>query len=181
MPPAGNWLCFSGSIPPWLVLSHNMPTINTAGKLASFWRFSLTASSLSSHSLATDYCPLATVLMPLATVPSLHAPRPTSGVRSYADPPPLATAIHRHPNWERPNGTRSRRAVPLCQYVTEVQYVTEPGNFFGQIHRFLTARRRPTVDHSLVARGARGQGLQTCRPDARLNSWLFPPLPCGSP
>jgi len=66
-----NWLRFSGSIPPLVDLSHNMPTINTTGKLASFWRFSLTASSLSSHSLATDYWPLATVLMPLATVLSL--------------------------------------------------------------------------------------------------------------
>src|SRR5271157_6162825 len=30
-----NWLRFSGSIPPLVNLSHNMPTINTTGKLAS--------------------------------------------------------------------------------------------------------------------------------------------------
>src|SRR5271157_1196713 len=35
------------------------------------------------------------------------------------------------------------------------QYVTEPGNLFGQINPFLPARRRPIVDHSLVAGGAR--------------------------
>ena len=67
MPPAGNWLRFSGSIPPSFVLSHNMPMINIAGKLASFWRFSLTASFLSSHSLATDNWLLATVPVPLTT------------------------------------------------------------------------------------------------------------------
>src|SRR5208337_2715750 len=37
----------------------------------------------------------------------------TSGVRSCADPPPLATACHRPPNSQRPNGARSRRAAPL--------------------------------------------------------------------
>ena len=41
---------------------------------------------------------------PLATVLPSHAPRfpphaVTSGVRSCAAPPPLATACHRHPNW----------------------------------------------------------------------------------
>ncbi len=88
MPPPGNWLRFSGSIPHWLVLSHNMPTINTADKLASFWRFSFTASSLSSHSRATDYWPPATVLMPLATVLSPYAIRRTSGGQIVRKPSP---------------------------------------------------------------------------------------------
>ena len=101
--------------------------------------------------------PLLCIHWPLATGHCSFASCLTSGVRSCADSFPLATAIHRHPNWERPNGTRSRRAVPLCQYVTEIRYVTEPGNFFGQIHPFLPARHRPTVDHSLVAGGARRQ------------------------
>ncbi len=39
-----------------------------------------------------------------------------AGVRSCADPPPLATACYRPPNWQRPNGTRARRAAPLFQY-----------------------------------------------------------------
>jgi len=63
------------------------------------------------------------------------------------------------PNCQRWSA-RSRRTVRPYQYVTEIQYVTEPGNFFGQIHPFLPARRRPTVDHSLVAGGAQRQGLQ---------------------
>ncbi len=42
-----------------------------------------------------------------------HARRLSSGVRSCADSSPLATAIHRQPNWQRPNGARSRRAAPL--------------------------------------------------------------------
>ena len=40
-----------------------------------------------------------------------------------------------------------------------IQYVTEPGDFCGETNRFLPARRRPPVDHSLVAGGAQGQWL----------------------
>ena len=40
--------------------------------------------------------------------------RQASGVRSCADPPPLAAARHRQPNWQRPNGARSRRSAPPC-------------------------------------------------------------------
>src|SRR5271157_1906187 len=57
---------FSCSIPPLFVLSHSMPMINTTGKLASFWRFSLTTGSLPSDSPAT-------ILPPLAT---RHSPQP---------------------------------------------------------------------------------------------------------
>ena len=96
---------------------------------------------------------------------TLHAPRQTSGVRSCAKPPPLATACHRQSNWQRPNGARSRRAAPYFQYVTE------PGNSYGQINPFLPTRRRPIVNHFLVAGGAQRQGLQTCRPDAHQPEW----------
>ena len=142
MPPAGNWLCFSCSIPPLFVLSHSLPMINTTGKLALFCTFlSPPASSLRIHwPQFSRHSPLATRHSPLAT---RHSPLPSS-----YDPPPLATACHRPPDFERPNGTRSRRAAPLFHYVTD------PGNFFGQINPFLPARRRPTVDHSLVAGGA---------------------------
>jgi len=171
MPPAGNWLRFSGSLPPWLVLSHNMPMINTAGKLASFWRFSLTASSLSSHSLATDYWPLATVLMPLATVLSLHAdpPRPAGSGRAQTLPRWLLPSTDRRIGKDRTGPGLDERPIHI-QYVTEIQHVTEPGNFLEQINPFLPARRRPSVDHSLVAGGAQRQGLHTCRPDGHLNS-----------
>ena len=78
MPPAGNWLRFSGSIPSLFVLSPNVAMTNTMSKLASFWRFSVTARSLSSHSLATDHWPL---LLPLFSrpPPTPHAPPAGSG------------------------------------------------------------------------------------------------------
>ncbi len=40
----------------------------------------------------------------------------------------------------------------------------------------LPARRRLTVDHSLVAVGAQRQGLQTCRPDAPAG-WPYDAMP----
>src|SRR5208337_2081820 len=124
MPPAGNWLRFSGSLPPWLVLSHNMPMINTAGKLASFWRFSLTDSSHSSHSLATDHWPLTTVL-------SLHAdpPRPAGSGRAQTFPRRLLPSTDRRIGKDRTGPNLDERSVHI-QYVTEIQYFTEPGNFF---------------------------------------------------
>jgi len=60
LPPAGNWVCFACQIPPLFVLSHGLPMVNTMGKLALFWRFSVTASFLPSglkdhYSLATRF------------------------------------------------------------------------------------------------------------------------------
>ena len=88
-------------------------------------------------------------------------------MRSCADSSPLATAIHRQPNWQRRNGARSRRAARLFQYVTK------PVDPFGEIELFLPTRRRRFVDYSHVARGAQGQGLQTCRPDGHRLECLF--------
>ena len=80
MPPAGNWLRFSCSIPPLFVLSHSLPMINTMGKLALFCTFlSPPASSLrfTGHgSLVTR--PLLTRHSPLATRHSSHLPLGTS-------------------------------------------------------------------------------------------------------
>jgi len=156
------WVRSACPIPPWFVVSFSMSTTSTR---VNWLRSGVFLSPRSPRFAFTGHWPL------------FFRPTPTragaSGVRSCADSSPLATAIHRHPNWERPNGTRSRRAAPLCQYVTEIQYVTEPGNFFGQIHPFLPARRRPTVDHSRVAGGAQRQGLQTCRPDGHRPECLF--------
>jgi len=58
MPPAGNWVSFACSIPPLFVLSHSLPMVNTMGKLALFWRFSIPVVSASSISPATGYWPL---------------------------------------------------------------------------------------------------------------------------
>jgi hypothetical protein len=49
---------------------------------------------------------------------------------------------------------KDRTGPDLDERIIYTQYVTEPGNFFGQINPFLPARRRPTVDHSLMAGGA---------------------------
>ena len=56
------------------------------GKLASFWRFSLTASSLFSRSLATDYCHCSHATGHCSFAPRLtpHAPRPTPHQRVQA-------------------------------------------------------------------------------------------------
>ena len=61
---------------------------------------------------------------------------------------------------------RSRRAAVY------IQYVTEPGNFFGQIHPFLSARLRRIINHSLVAGGTQRQGIQTCRSNRETGTQL---------
>ncbi len=83
-----------------------------SGNSPLFRRFSIPASSSASHSVATDHCSRAAVL-PYSPLATRHSPLPPTTL------PPLATAIHQPPNCQRPNGTRSRRAAPLCQYVTE--------------------------------------------------------------
>ena len=67
--------------------------------------------------------------------------------------------------WQRPNGARSQRAVPLFQYGTK------PGDPYGKINPFFLARRRWTVDHSLAAGGAQRQWLQGCLPDGHQPQW----------
>ncbi len=56
------------------------------------------------------------------------------------------------PDWQRPNGARSRRAARIFQYVTEKAIRAD------KINGFLPAHRRPTDDHSLVAGGTQRQG-----------------------
>jgi hypothetical protein len=68
---------FSGSIPPLFVLSHSMPIINTMGKLALFWRFSITVVSALFN--FTDHWLLTTIL------PS-HAPRRVQRVQVVRRP-----------------------------------------------------------------------------------------------
>jgi hypothetical protein len=147
-PSAENWVRFSCSIPPLFVLSHSMPTINTTGKLASFWRFSLTTDSLPSDSLTTGHCSFA---------PRRHPP--TSGVRPCADPPPLATACHRQPICQRPNGVQSRRTTPLYS-------VCHRTRRFPRKNQSVSPHSLPpAVDHSLAAGGAQRQSLQARLPD----------------
>src|SRR5271157_6232994 len=94
---------------------------------------------------------------------SSHASRRPSGVKSCAAPSPLATAIHRLPDWQRPNGARSRRAARIFQYVTEKAIRAD------KINGFLPARRRPFVDHSHVAGRAQRQASSGQAPSPELN------------
>ena len=114
LPPAGNWVRFSCSIPLLFVLSHNMPMINTTSKLASFWRFSLTTSSLPSALLAT-------MLSPHAPCP--HAPRRDQRGQVRAQTFPAGYCLTPTAQLPKTERTRSRRAALLFQYVTE------PGDF----------------------------------------------------
>jgi hypothetical protein len=90
LPPAGNWVRFACQIPPLFVLSHSLPMVNTMGKLALFWRFSITATSLPSG--LTDHYSLATRF-------TSHVPRPTI----------VGVCRCRAPSWEQhsPPGRRS--------------------------------------------------------------------------
>jgi len=149
---------FSCSIPPLFVLSHSMPMINTTGKLASFWRFSLTTGSLPSDSLATILPPLATRHSPLAT---RHSPLPPT------------TLLH----WLLPDTdsrfSKTERGPISTNDHSIIQYITEPGDSHGEINPLFLARRRRTLDHSLVAGGAQRQSLQACLPDGHTVQCLF--------
>ena len=136
LPSAGNWLCFSCSIPHLFVLSHSMPMVNATGKLASFWRFSLTTGSLPSGSLAT-------ILPPLAT--------------TFYDPPPLATACHRPPNCQEPNGP------DLEERILYFSMSPNQSIFTDKIICSSTRRRSP-VDRSLVAKAPNVSGFRRACP-----------------
>ena len=52
---------------------------------------------------------------------------------------------------------------------------TKPGDLDGKNHPFVLARRRRTLDHSLVAGGAQRQSLQACLPDGHTAQCPFSP------
>jgi len=148
MPPAGNWVCFACSIPPLFVLSHSLPMVNTMGKLALFWRF-FSHRQLGPFGF-TDHSSL--------------APRPTPG-------PAGSGRAQTLPRWPLPDTdhriVKDRTGPDLDERVVCIEYVTEPGDSFGQIKLFLPTRRRSTVDHSLIARGAQCLWLRSCLADGR--------------
>ena len=55
---------------------------------------------------------------------------------------------------------------PIWPSGPSVLLCTEPGSSGGKSNPFPSTRRRPTVDHSLVAGGAQRQWLQACLPKA---------------
>ncbi len=114
--PAGNWVRFSCSIRPSFVLSHNMPIINATDKLASFWRFSITASSLASGSLA--------IML------SLHASRSTTpDQRGQIVRKPSPAGYCQTPTTELGKTERD----PISTIGPSIQYVTESGDPVGKI------------------------------------------------
>jgi hypothetical protein len=170
---------FPSQIPPWFVLSRNMPmTNNRAIWLRSGAFLSPPCSSLQFH------WPLTTGHLPLFSRSTPH-PRPSPYVSRFtphASPagsghaqtlPRWLPPVNRPPNYQGPNGARSRRAAPLFHYVTE------PGDSCGQIDLFFLARRDRTVDHSLLAGGVQPQWLQACLADGHQTQCLaslFPRL-----
>jgi hypothetical protein len=93
-----------------------------AWELTVFERFSITADSPASRLPTTGNCS------------SVH-----NGLRLATDPPPLAIACYRQPNWERPNGPRSRCVVLHSYYMIELEQMTETAIFFGEFYPSLPA------------------------------------------
>ena len=111
--------------------------------------------SLPTFSLRLHW-PLATILSPLATI-SRRPPGPAGSGRAQTLPRWLLPATDCRIAKDRmgliwPSGP----SILLC---------TEPGNSCGKSNPFAPPRRRPTVDHSLVAGSAQRQWLQACLPD----------------
>jgi len=112
---------------------------------------------------------------PLFSRPTPHASRSTtprtSGVRSCADPSPLATAIHRLPDWQRPNGARPRRSASLysvCHRIgrflrtdqTFPPHTPPPSRGAEGTTHFLAQRRRSWPHASSTLPRGNGGGLR---------------------
>ena len=165
---------FSCSIPPLFVLSHSLPMVNTMGKLALFWRFSITVVSASSISLGTGHCSR-------ATDTTRHTPLPPDSLATVLPPsasPAGSGGAQTLPRWLLPDTDHRianyRTGPDLDEHPLYIQYVTEPGDSCAQIDGFFLIRHRSTVDHSLVERGAQRQWLQACPPDGHQPQCLFP-------
>ena len=113
--------------------------VNTMGKLALFWHFSITVVSASSISLATGHCSRAT---------DHHSPLPPDSLATVLPPsasPAGAGRAQTLPRWLLPDTdtriVKDRTGPDLDERPVYIQYVTEPGDPFGQIKLFLPARR----------------------------------------
>src|SRR5271157_2294601 len=150
---------FSCSIPPWFVLSCNLPTTNARAIWLCFSAFlSPPAPCLRLHgALTTGHYSHAPRPTPHAPRPTPHAPRASicRYQRGQVVRRPFPAGYCPTPTAElaRLNGARTRRALPFFQYGTK------PGDPYGKIHPFFLARRRWTVDHSFAAGGAQRQWL----------------------
>src|SRR5271157_1729818 len=138
---------FSCSIPPSFVLSHNMSIINTTSN----WLCSGAFHSPPVPSLFSIRWLLTTILSP-------HAPRPTTpgpAGSGRAQTPPTGYCL-------TPTADLSKigRGPISTNGPSIIEYVTEPGDSCREINPLFLARRRRTLDHSLVAGGAQRQWLQ---------------------
>ena len=150
----------SCSIPPWFVLSNNLSTTNTRAIWLCLSTFlSPPASSVQFHwLLATDH----------------HSPVPPS-----SPGPAVSGRPQTLPHWLLPDTDRrfvkDRTGSNLDERPSYIEYVTEPGDSCGKIKPCFPTRRRRTLDHSLVARGAQRQSLQACLPDGHQPQCRFSP------
>src|SRR5208337_1609182 len=122
---------FSGSVPPWFVLSNNLSTTNTRAIWLCFGAFlSPPASSLQFHwPLATDHH---------SPVPRSTPHAGTSGVRSCVDPPPWLLSDTDRQLSKTERGPISTNGPSI------IEYITEPGDSCGEINPLFLARRRRT-------------------------------------
>ena len=149
---------FSGSIPPWFVLSNNLSTTNTRAIWLCFGAFlSPPASSHQFH-------------WPLATDHHSPVPRSTPG-------PAGSGRAQTLPRWLLPDTDRriaKDRMGLIWPSGLSTLLCTEPGDSCGKSNPFSPpARRRWTGDHSLAAGGAPRQRLEARLPDAHQTQCLL--------
>ena len=109
--------------------------------------------------------------VPLATVLPPPAPRPTPGPAGSgrAQTPPLAYCMQPTAELTKvEQGPISTSGASIFSMSPNQAIPTD------KLIRFFPTRRRPTVDHSLVAGGTQRQSLQACLPDGHTAQCLFP-------
>ena len=112
--------------------------------------------------------PLFSRLTPHASRPTLHVPRLTSGVRSCADPPPLATACHRPPiDKDRTGPDLDERPLYFSMSPNQAIFADKSIRFspLAAAHP-LTVLSRPRRSTPVV---------QACLPDGHQPQCLFSP------
>jgi hypothetical protein len=130
--------------------------VNTMGKLALFWRFSITASFqlfdfTGQWLLVTDHFSRPHALTPHATRATYRRDQRGQAVRRPSRW--LLHATNRRVGKDRTGPDLDEH--PLYLSMSPKQAIPA-----DKINPFLPTRRRPTVDHSLVAGGAQGHWLQ---------------------
>ena len=162
---------FSRVILQAFVLSRNVPKVNTR---AIWFRFGAFLSSPARF--LRIHWPLAPVFSPLATTFPPSA-RPAGSGRAQTLPRwILCHQPHELSKAERGPISTSSPTILVCHRTTRFLRT-------NQMNPFLLARRRPTVNCSVVGGGAQRQQLQACLPDGHQSRCLFfsPCFPSGPP